>query len=146
MELYKICPTCQTGNKPTELLCSRCFGDISGVTPTGLPQHEPLSSGEPAPPPLHIILADGRRIEICSGDTVGRAAVGGELFSEFAAVSRRHSHFEYRDGSWLITDLNSTNGTWLAGKRLLKESPTPLINGQEIRMASRFRAVVRIGG
>jgi len=145
MELYKICPTCQTGNKPTELLCSRCFGDISGVTPTALPLNEPLSSGEPAPPPLHILLADGRRIEICSGDTVGRAAVGSELFSEFAAVSRRHSRFEYCDASWLITDLNSTNGTWLAGKRLSGNSPATLINGQEIRMASTFRAVVKIG-
>ncbi len=140
MELRKICPTCQTANNPTELLCTRCFGDISGITPTSPPA---IATADTIPL-LRLLLADARQIELRSGDTAGRAGAAGELFCEFAAVSRSHARFDYVNGSWQVTDLNSTNGTFLDGKRLKADSPALLTNSQEIRFGSGFRAVVRI--
>jgi len=141
MELYKHCPTCGTANSPTELLCTRCFGDISGITPvapavTNLQETSPL---------VRLLLPDGRQIDLCSGETVGRAGAGGQLFREYPAVSRNHARFVYTDGSWQVTDLDSTNGTFLDGKRLLPDHPAGLTDGQELRFGSAFRAVVRIG-
>ena len=141
MELCKICPTCQTANSPTELLCSRCFGDISGITPTA----PSVAATTETVPALRLLLADGRQIELRSGDIAGRAGAAGELFCEFAAVSRNHARFVYADGSWQVTDLNSTNGTFLDGNRLASDTRALLTNSQEIRFGSGLRAVVRIG-
>lgn len=141
MELRKICPTCQTPNSPTEMLCTRCFGDISGITPTPPPA---VATADNVPT-LRLLLADGRQIELRSGETAGRAGAGGELFREFAAVSRNHARLEYIHEGWQVSDLASTNGTFLEGNRLVPDTLTPLANGQEIRFGSAFRAVVRIG-
>lgn len=35
-----------------------------------------------------------------------------------AAVSRRHARVRFRDGAWILQDLNSTNGTFLNGRRV----------------------------
>ncbi len=140
MELCKLCPTCGTANNPVEMLCTRCFGDISGITPMA----PPGAATTETVPAMRLLLADGRQIELRSGDTAGRAGAAGELFREFAAVSRSHARFEYANRSWQVTDLNSTNGTFLDGKRLAADSPALLTNSQEIRFGSGFRAVVRI--
>jgi pSer/pThr/pTyr-binding forkhead associated (FHA) protein len=109
-----------------------------------LPAQQPAPVQESAFVPLHLLIPDGRRIEIRPGDILGRAGAGGELFREHAAVSRQHVRFKYNDGVWHVTDLNSTNGTWLEGIRLVPENAAKVTTGQEIRMASTFRAVLKI--
>lgn len=34
------------------------------------------------------------------------------------AVSRRHARLRFRDGSWVLQDLDSTNGTWVNDMRV----------------------------
>lgn len=52
------------------------------------------------------------------------------------SVSRTHARLEYRMGSWMLTDLESTNGTAVEGVRLAPGVPTPLA----------YAATVRFGG
>ncbi len=47
-------------------------------------------------------------------------------------VSRRHARLYLKDNNLYLTDLNSTNGTYLAGKRLNPNEPILLRNGDEI--------------
>jgi len=49
-------------------------------------------------------------------------------------ASRRHAEIRPNNGSWLLLDLNSSNGTYLNGQRLV--SPTVLRHGDQIKVGS----------
>ena len=36
------------------------------------------------------------------------------------SVSRRHARLSFRDGRWVLRDLDSTNGTRVNGKRVVR--------------------------
>ncbi len=69
-----------------------------------------------------------------SDDTVvlGRGSAQASLTDQ--TVSRRHAELTLRDGGWVLTDLNSANGTYLNGVRVQK--PTRLKHGDQIRLGS----------
>ncbi len=50
-------------------------------------------------------------------------------------VSRRHARLELKDGHLYITDLNSSNGTFVKGTRLHPYTPTMLHSGDEVLLA-----------
>lgn len=52
------------------------------------------------------------------------------------SVSRTHARLEFELGSWMLTDLESTNGTEVEGVRLAPGVPTPLA----------YESTVRLGG
>lgn len=57
-------------------------------------------------------------------------------------VSLHHAAIEPRQGSWIVEDLGSTNGTYLGEARL--DRPTPLVDGSVLRIGGvemRFRGV-----
>jgi hypothetical protein len=49
-------------------------------------------------------------------------------------VSRQHASISFKDGSFVIEDLNSSNGTWINENRLAANEPRPLRNGDVIRL------------
>jgi signal transduction histidine kinase len=49
-------------------------------------------------------------------------------------ISRRHAELQRLDGGWLLTDLQSANGTYVNGVRIQK--PTRLKHGDQIRVGS----------
>jgi hypothetical protein len=49
--------------------------------------------------------------------TVGREA-GNQIVINDAEVSRKHSQFVFQGGKYVLTDLGSTNGTFVNGQRL----------------------------
>lgn len=74
--------------------------------------------------------------------TVGQSAVNEVVLAD-DSVSRRHARLEYEAGAWHVTDLDSTNGTYLNGTRLEPNVATPLPYGANIRFGAvlaRFRA------
>lgn len=54
-------------------------------------------------------------------------------------ISARHARLIYRNMHWWIEDLMSTNGTYLNDERV--ESPTILINGDELRIGKNILVV-----
>jgi len=50
------------------------------------------------------------------------------------SASRRHAEIRPSNGSWLLTDLNSSNGTYLNGQRVI--APVPLKHGDQIKVGS----------
>ncbi len=48
-------------------------------------------------------------------------------------VSRQHSRLDVTEGTVMLTDIGSSNGTYLNGQRLLPNQPRILRDGDEIR-------------
>jgi hypothetical protein len=79
-----------------------------------------LSRRKPAgavSPPLVLALDwdhdDGQLI-------VGRDPDSCDVVFEHPTVSRRHARLHLRDGAWVLQDLDSTNGTTINGKRVMR--------------------------
>lgn len=74
---------------------------------------------------------------------IGRAA-GNDVVIPDDSVSATHARLEFDQGAWRITDLESTNGTYVEGIRLAPQVPTPLGYGASVRFGGiplHFRAV-----
>jgi hypothetical protein len=68
--------------------------------------------------------------------TLGRSSVCQLVLSD-ATVSRCHAELVVRDGAWHVVDLDSSNGTWLNGRRVGEAEVRP---GDELRLgAARLR-------
>lgn len=76
-------------------------------------------------------------VELGSGRlTLGRSPRC-ELVLEDDTVSRRHATLRLHEGRWYLVDLDSSNGTWVNGRRTFNAEVRP---GDEIRLgAVRFR-------
>jgi pyruvate/2-oxoglutarate dehydrogenase complex dihydrolipoamide acyltransferase (E2) component len=74
---------------------------------------------------------------------IGRAA-GNDVVIPDDSVSASHALLEFERNAWRITDLESTNGTYVEGVRLAPQVPTPLGYGASVRFGGiplHFRAV-----
>jgi hypothetical protein len=81
-----------------------------------------------------LLLYRGRRFAVGSqGATIGRSR-DCEIVIDDANVSRRHAELRPRGGAWVLTDLGSTNGTRLDGRRI--ERPEPLEPGDRIEVGA----------
>jgi FHA domain-containing protein/uncharacterized protein DUF1707 len=68
---------------------------------------------------------------------IGRSAAC-ELVLSDDTVSRRHAELRIEDGTWLLRDLGSSNGTWVNGRRVVEAEVRPgdvlHLGGAQIRL------------
>jgi hypothetical protein len=160
------CPVCAFVNRPGVLICDQC-----GYVLTSGANREThlLNEGEDVVNPQgkyqtgEVIVADqkpivleinGRELSIPLADlvTIGRISdtpahshpdidltpYGAEQYG----VSRVHCRIKRRSTLLYVTDLGSTNGTFLNGRRLLAHAERLLRNGDEL-MLGRLKTIVR---
>ncbi|WP_052090372.1 DUF6382 domain-containing protein [Desulfosporosinus sp. HMP52] len=75
---------------------------------------------------------------------VGRGKPYEAYVIEDGSVSGEHARIEMFDGQYVITDLASTNGTYVHGSRLESNQPYPICDGDTIRMG-RTEFIFHIG-
>ena len=142
MTLEKICDVCGMANPVTEMICQRCFSDISRKRPTeketvkkagikiGLSPQSARNIKKPEldqdktireVAPLLLVMSPNQVITIHTGDTIGRDSIGAKILNQYSAISRKHASFKYLHGRWLIRDENSTNGTYINGIKIEPE-------------------------
>jgi hypothetical protein len=93
---------------------------------------EPLEERGRARAQAPLLLIDGKRVVISpAGATIGRGRQSDIVLGD-PNVSREHAEIRPRGGSWVITDLGSTNGSQLNGRRL--EGSEVLRSGDEIEL------------
>jgi pSer/pThr/pTyr-binding forkhead associated (FHA) protein len=90
----------------------------------------------------------GKQFLLSSAEShIGRWDADGGIFPDVdldsddpeAKVSRRHARITFSDGTHLLEDLGSTNGTFInRGKRLPKGTRQPLKDGDEIIVGKTF--------
>jgi hypothetical protein len=88
-----------------------------------------------------LVLPDGKTIAISHEPVViGRAPECGVVLGD-TNISRRHAQVALDDGAVVVTDLGSTNGTFLNGRRVTRATVRP---GDELTIGtSRLRVEVR---
>lgn len=64
---------------------------------------------------------------------VGRGS-DSDIVLPYGTVSRRHGLFSYQDGRWLLTDRGSRHGSFVNGLQMEDGEPTPIQQGDLIRM------------
>lgn len=77
-----------------------------------------------------VTLLDGQELRI------GRETGKHMLTLHGEGVSRVHCLLTLREGSIIVRDLGSSNGTWLNGKRLTSEQDTPISKGDVLAIGS----------
>ncbi len=161
----KFCPVCKMGNDPHVIICRHC-GALLGEDPRvpttqriddelGLSDElrEQITRQLPAPPEGLAIFTLGTAEAVATRTDeefiLGRA---GEVISEpicdltnldaFAmGVSRRHALIRASGNGYVLIDLNSSNGTWLNGQRLVPTKLYDLPSGGVI-MLGRLKLIV----
>jgi hypothetical protein len=95
---------------------------------------EPLEERGRARAQTPLLLIDGKRVVInAGGATIGRGRQSDIVLND-PNVSRQHAEIRPRGGSWVITDLGSTNGSQLNGRRL--DGSEVLRPGDEIELGA----------
>ncbi len=79
-----------------------------------------------------VLKCDMGEIKIGNDDIIGRVALGKELFKTHDKISRNHAQILFSENKLYIQDLESRNGTYLNGNRLVPLSPQWIKDGDEI--------------
>jgi pSer/pThr/pTyr-binding forkhead associated (FHA) protein len=80
-------------------------------------------------------MAAAREALLADGDTIIGRDPRSEVWLDHSGVSRRHAHIRIAGAERpVLTDLGSTNGTFVHGERV--DKPTPLADGDLIKVGS----------
>lgn len=82
----------------------------------------------------YVLSVEGREIDLSDGEaTLGRSRTS-TVRLEHESVSRSHALLTLNRGEAIVKDLNSSNGTYVGGKRISRE--TRLQNGDRIQVGA----------
>jgi hypothetical protein len=127
-------PTPQGGREPSP--DSKPIADAGGRTmvhSTASRLAEPLRETRPRRQTALLVMGGRRLIVGADGATLGRSRQS-DVMVDDANVSRAHAEVRPHGASWVLTDLGSTNGTRLNGRRV--SSPEVLKPGDEIELGT----------
>ena len=77
--------------------------------------------------------APGQEFALGAVAVIGRSS-GADVVLTDGQVSKRHAELRQDGDGWLLTDLGSTNGTYLSGQRLAPNLPVRLASGSVVRV------------
>lgn len=76
-------------------------------------------------------------------NTVGRTKVNSFHIRD-QTVSEKHAVFEWSGEYWTLTDIGSSNGTFVNGKAIVEGRPIPINDGYEIQFGVETKVKARI--
>lgn len=145
----KFCPECGKPKRGTQ--CAECGADLVSAeehfktsggsmnTHSQYPSPESTAVSPSAVPssdaPVLFLVGQGLRLQVREGIFGRRGGMYPE-FSAFPFISGIHGRFELYEGEWVVTDLGSTNGTCIYGKRLESQQMYYLEKGSTLRIAT----------
>lgn len=124
------CPVCQSVTPLAETYCGDCGFLLSSelAAPPEMPVEEALLAELVDP-------ADGRRYRLHAGvNTIGRQ--GTDILANEGTVSRVHARLTVENGSVIVEDLGSTNGTKVGDRRIGPNEPTRATHGTPLKFGN----------
>lgn len=165
----QTCPNCKSKQFEGTIFCAECGAAMVPNTrrettmslgqrgPTGDLSDSATVVPSPAPSPAGprltiVIMNSGRRISLDVGEDllIGRKDNARGIYPDVdlgldggydAGVSRRHAIISYTNGTYLIEDLGSANGTFVNGRQLAPQAPTMLSSGDELKCGTLLMRV-----
>ena len=163
----KFCPVCKNKNDYEAMVCTHCGSSLENfftdaaiatrntelqtpsfdkiaelaVDDSMIPANGIAIYVEGVAKPVFLYSSDefvmGRRVGETAGILLDLSPLGGYHMG----LSRRHALIQRTEHGYEITDLGSSNGTWVNNERLQPHRPYPLASGSQIRLA-RMRFLV----
>lgn len=97
------------------------------------PEEEDAVEDAPVPVAAARLIGDGAEFEVMLGvNTIGRRGDNNIVLSGDPYVSGSHAQIAAEDGTFILTDVGSTNGTMLNGTKVEPDQPVVLSAGDEI--------------
>src|SRR5581483_5295119 len=121
----------------------RFYADQASASAAPAPKAEPVVHSAPSLAPTPPVAAPFPRQALATLEVVGTSPMKGQTFSVISvlanigrgphndiviveeSVSDSHAKLQRRDGVWYLTDLGSTNGTYIGGRRISAEEKLP---------------------
>ena len=121
------CPRCGRVNKPGARFCAGCGNALLSTAVARLRCTSPRASWEKVidTSPIRIGRRDPRQNHFPELDLAEH---------DKGIASRNHAVIKRNGDNYTITDLSSTNGTFLNGKRIAANAPQPLRTGDKIKI------------
>ena len=133
-----ICPNCSAQNRPQAKFCTVCGFSFSTVQPTPRPKSGLMAPTQlmsiTTPSEADLVMPDGTSFPLQSITVIGRDPSLCHLALPDEKLSRGHAQIEEIAGEWKLTDLNSTNGTYLNGRKVV--GAAVLKSGDQIGLGS----------
>jgi pSer/pThr/pTyr-binding forkhead associated (FHA) protein len=105
------------------------------------PGFEPGSEGRAGFAPLVLHIQPGpARVEVSQTAAVIGRHSDADIRLAYPEISRRHCRVVFAKGQWRLVDLNSLNGVWVNGERMLD---VVLYDGDRVRIGSCVLTVER---
>ncbi len=113
------------------------------------PRRAPPAAYVPPPPPVMeeacLLTSDGARTVLRVGNTsVGRSHENALALPGDNQVSRHHAIIAWDGRQCAVTDLDSSNGTFVNGQPIPPHTPYPLRSGDRVRFGPDAKFVVRL--
>lgn len=121
---WEICPSCQTtgysvpAQAPPKTRIETGVGSAGGAAATAPARKTILISERHKPPVVGWLVAlngeqKGQDFRIRDGQNILGSASEAEVQLQDATVSGKHASLRYKEGKFYLTDLDSSNGTFL---------------------------------
>src|SRR5450759_558710 len=152
----QVCASGGATSPAGELFCSNCGSPLGSAAPapvvaapapdfTPAPAATPVATAAPALTARLIVEADNQEFDLSGKDNIviGREDAVSNIYpdvdltphgGEEGGVSRLHARIFVENGQYMLEDENSTNFTFLNRQRLAAKTPTPLQDGDEVKL------------
>ncbi len=152
-----VCPKCKSEIEADSLYCDQCGDELkiclqcqslsrgkrcpkcgSAVEPKSGRGSEPQPQASSKDSLFMVNVSQGIRLALVDGGVIGRKQ-GNYLpvFSNQVYVSGSHARFSWdaQSGRWSVTDLDSTNGTYVNDAPLAPDVPCLIGRGDRLKIA-----------